>query len=276
MSENQSSGQFPASRLLRFLSARHFRQFYWSLLIIALFSLVYFRLAALGMDYEWQWNRTWRQLIEWTDSGIRAGPLLDGLLMTLVIVLLGMIFSVVLGLMTAFMRLGPSSAISTFAKIYIHIFRNTPLLLQLFFVYFLIAPVFNLDPFWSAILALAAFEGAYMAEIFRSGLLSVNRAQWEGALSLGFNLQQALALVILPQAFRNTLPALTNQCVSVLKDSSLVGAIALADLTMRAQAIVAETFLAFEIWLLVGALYLVLAFCISLPALWIENKGAWR
>lgn len=277
MSENN---HFPTSRIPLLKNPSLFlwrlKRFIWPMIAGALLFWAYHRLAGLGMNYEWQWNRAWRQLIIHTSSGIKAGPLLDGIFLTIAITLSGAAIATILGCILAWMRLCDWPAWRVFATLFINLFRNTPLLLQLFFIYFLIAPVLKVGPFAAALIALGAFEGAYMAEIFRGALLSVNKNQWEASLSLGFNVRQSLFSVILPQAFHNALPAYANQCVSILKDSTLVSAIALADLTMRAQAIVAETFLAFEIWLLVGALYLFMAAIISLPALWLRKKSIWR
>ena len=128
----------------------------------------------------------------------------------------------------------------------------------------------------AAVLALGLFEGAYMAELFRAGLQSVPRAQWEAGISLGLGVWNTLRLVILPQAVRRMLPPLTSQLVSLIKDTSLVSAIAVADLTMQAQVLIADTFLAFEIWLIVAALYLALTLCVALPARWMERRYAWR
>ena len=199
--------------------------------------------------------------------------MLKGLLLTLGIASIGLGFSVILGLGLALMRFSASPFYRLLARIHIGIFRNTPLLLQLFFIYFLVAPLFGLGPFWSAVISLAAFEGAYLAEIFRAGILAVPGQQWEAALSLGFNLSSTFFMVILPQSVRNVMPALTNQAVSLIKDTSLVSAIAVADLTLQAQAIIAETFLAFEVWLLVAAIYLLISLCISLPAIWFEHNA---
>lgn len=192
--------------------------------------------------------------------------------MTLGIAAAGFCLSTALGLAAAVGRLSPWPFCRFAAGAYVQLLRNTPLLLQLFFVYFLLSPLLALGPFGSAVLALGAFEGAYMAELFRAGLLSVPRAQWEAALSLGFGLGQALRLVILPQAARNMLPPLTSQIVTLIKDTSLVSAIAVADLTLRAQAIIAETFLAFEVWLLVAAIYLALTLCASVPGWLLERR----
>lgn len=242
------------------------------LLALAALAAVYWHLADRGMTYEWQWNRVWRHFGRWTAHGFVAGPLLEGLYMTLGIAAAGFCLSTALGLAAAVGRLSPWPFCRFAAGAYVQLLRNTPLLLQLFFVYFLLSPLLALGPFGSAVLALGAFEGAYMAELFRAGLLSVPRAQWEAALSLGFGLGQALRLVILPQAARNMLPPLTNQVVTLIKDTSLVSAIAVADLTLRAQAIIAETFLAFEVWLLVAAVYLALTLCASVPGWLLERR----
>lgn len=249
---------------------------FFLLLALAGLAFVYWKLASEGMSYEWQWNRVWRHFGRWTAHGFVAGPLLEGILMTLGIAVAGFCLSTFLGLAAAVCRLSPWPFCRLAAGAYVELWRNTPLLLQLFFVYFLLSPLFALGPFGSAVLALGAFEGAYMAELFRAGLLSVPRAQWEAALSLGFGLSETLRLVILPQAARNMLPPLTSQVVTLIKDTSLVSAIAVADLTMRAQAIIAETFLAFEVWLLVAAIYLALTLCVSVPG-WIwERQNARR
>ena len=246
------------------------------LISLAALAFVYLELASEGMSYEWQWNRVWRHFGRWTAHGFVAGPLCEGLLMTLGIAAAGFCLSTLLGLAAAVCRLSPWPFCRLAAGAYIELLRNTPLLLQLFFVYFLLSPLFSLGPFGSAVLALGAFEGAYMAELFRAGLLSVPRGQWEAALSLGFGLGEALRLVILPQAARNMLPPLTSQIVTLIKDTSLVSAIAVADLTMRAQAIIAETFLAFEVWLLVAAIYLALTLLASVPGWLLERRNGSR
>lgn len=237
---------------------------------------LYLKLANLGFEYEWQWNRAWRQLGRWTNHGFAPGPLLDGILFTLAICALSLVLSFIMGFITAISRLSPWPGWALFAGIYVTVIRSTPLLIQLYFIYFLVAPLFSLDSFWSAVLALTLFEGAYLGEVFRSALLSVPRTQWEASLSLGLSLSLTLFQVILPQAIRNSLPALANQAVSLIKDTSLVGAIALADLTMQAQAIVAETFLAFEIWLIVALIYLVMSLIVVVPAFVMEHLYKWR
>ena len=163
--------------------------------------------------------------------------------MTLGIAAAGFCLATVLGLGAAVLRLAPWPVGRLLAGAYVGALRNTPLLLQLFFVYFLLSPLFALGPF-----------------------------QWEAGLSLGFGTAETLRLVILPQAMRRMLPPLTSQIVTLIKDTSLVSAIAVADLTMRAQEVIAETFLAFEIWLLTAGIYLALTLCVSLPARRLERR----
>jgi polar amino acid transport system permease protein len=103
---------------------------------------------------------------------------------------------------------------------------------------------------------LSLFEGAYASEIFRAGIVSISRGQWEAGYSLGLNTFHTYRTIILPQAIRRILPPLTSQAISLIKDSALVSTIAIYDLTMQAQAIISETFLTFELWFTVAAMYL--------------------
>lgn len=229
-----------------------------------------------SIGYGWQWHRVWRYLGSWKGDSFVAGPLLDGLWMTLCLSFLALALALLVGFGGCLLRLSPWSSARWIALMYVGCFRNTPLLLQLFFVYFLIAPMLGLSPFGAAVLSLGFFEGAYMVELFRAGLLAVPKAQWEAGISLGLGAWRTLRLIVLPQAVRHVLPPLANQLVSLVKDTSLVSAIAVADLTMQAQVVIADTFLAFEVWLIVAALYLLLTLCVSLPALWLERRYGWR
>lgn len=244
------------------------------LALIGIALLFWKGLANIGLGYDWHWNRVWRYFGRFGENGFVAGPLLNGIYYTIAITGAGLVLSIIAGVFDAALRLSPWPLCILIAKLYVSLWRNTPLLLQLFIAYFLLSPLLRLSPFWTAILALGLFEGSYFAEIFRGGILGVHRNQWEAALSLGFGLLQSFRIVILPQAVRNVLPSLVNQAISLLKDSTLVSAIAVADLTMQSQAIISESFLAFEIWLLAGTIYLALAFFISLPGIWLERHNS--
>lgn len=226
--------------------------------------------------YDWQWKRALRFLLVWREGAPEPGPLLEGLALTLRIVGVSMGLAIAMGLATALLRRLPSLVGRALAAAYVGLVRNTPLLIQLFAVYFVLAPLWNLSPFWAAVWALSAFEGAYMAEVFRAGIDGVPRQQWDAAASLGMPPWMGFGLVILPQALRRILPPLTSQAVSLIKDSALVSAIALPDLTMRAQVAISDTFLSLEIWSLVAGLYLLLTLACSLPARYMEGRYPWK
>ena len=170
------------------------------------------------------------------------------------------------------MRLSRSFLARILARGYLEIIRNTPLLVQLFFIYFVLSPVLDISGFTSAVMALSLFEGAYASEILRAGIVSIHRGQWEAAFSIGLNTYQTYRLIILPQALRRILPPLTSQAVSLIKDSALVSTIAIYDLTMRGQTIIAETFLVFEIWFTVAAIYLTITLVLSATVFYMEKR----
>jgi len=224
--------------------------------------------GAETMGYNWQWYRVPRFIIQEDGS---PGPLLQGAGVTLLVSGLGLLGASVLALGTALLRLSRSVVGQALARGYLELIRNTPLLVQIFFIYFVFAPVAGLGRMPSAVLALSLFEGAYASEIIRAGILAIPRGQWEGALSLGMTRASVYRQVILPQALRNVLPPLTSQAVSLVKDSALVSTIAIYDLTMHGQAIIAETFLSFEIWFVVAAIYLVFTVTLSSLARMLEK-----
>jgi len=230
--------------------------------------------ATDGTDYPWQWHRVPPFLFSQEDGFWTAGPLLQGLAVTLQISTLALVLSLVIGLATALLRLSGSCTARALARLYLELIRNTPLLIQIFFVYFVLAPILDIGAFAAAVLALSFFEGAYAAEILRAGIVSLPRGQWEAAHSLGLGAWPTWRHVILPQAVRRVLPPLAGQAISLVKDSALVSTIAIYDLTMAGQKIVAETFLAFEIWFTVAAIYLVLTFGLSLAVRALERRMA--
>jgi polar amino acid transport system permease protein len=229
-------------------------------------------LGTHGLGYNWQWYRVPRFLFTMEGGVWVAGPLLQGLLVTLEISVLALICTLILGLTAALFRLSDSFAARALARGYLELVRNTPLLIQIFFVYFVVSPVLDIGAFASAVLALSLFEGAYTAEILRAGIVSLHRGQWEAAHSLGLGTFDTYCNVILPQAVRRVLPPLAGQGISLIKDSSLVSTIAIYDLTMQGQKIVAETFLAFEIWFTVAAIYLVMTFGLSFAVRALEQR----
>ncbi len=222
--------------------------------------------------YRWQWYRVPRYLCRFTESGFKAGPLLIGLGVTLKLSAVSIAIAVGAGLAAALCRLSASPPARLLGAAYVGLIRNTPLLLQLFMIYFAFAPLFSLSPFASAALSLGLFEGAYLAEIFRAGLISVSPDQWEAAFSLGFGTKEALRHVVLPQAFGKILPPFVSQIVALIKDTALVSAIAVQDLTMRARDVISDTFMSFEIWLVTALIYLILTSAADMVAVFLDRK----
>lgn len=241
------------------------------LLVAGLITWLLIRGAA-ELGYYWHWYRIPQYIFSIENGQFSAGPLLLGLKVTFNITGISLVLSLVFGLTTALFRLSNSFLARVLARAYLEIIRNTPLLVQIFFLYFVLGPILDIDRFTSAVLALSLFEGAYASEIFRAGIVSIHKGQWEAAHSLGLSLFDTYRYIILPQAVRRVLPPLTSQAVSLIKDSALVSTIAIYDLTMRGREIVAETFLTFEIWFTVAAMYLVITIALSSIVSVMENR----
>jgi polar amino acid transport system permease protein len=224
------------------------------------------------MGYNWQWYRIPRYLWQFTDQGFAWGPLMLGLGITFRITALSMALMLGIGLATALMRMSSSLVARGAARGYMELIRNSPLLIQIFFIYFVIAPILDISAFWAAVIALSLFEGAYASEILRAGITSIDAGQWEAAKSLGMTPYAMYRHIILPQAVRRVLPPLTSQAVSLIKDSALVSTIAILDLTQQGRMIDAETFLTFEIWFTVAAIYLAVTLALSGAVRMLERR----
>jgi polar amino acid transport system permease protein len=200
--------------------------------------------------------------------------ILDGLLVTIKISALSIIFGTVMGIAGALCRISRSFALQAVGNVYVEWIRNTPLLIQILFIYFGLGVFFSLSPVTASVFALAFFSGAYITEIIRAGIQSIHRGQREAALSIGMTEWQAMRLIILPQAIKRILPPLAGQFITLVKDSSLVSVIAVADLTYVAKNIVTTTFRAFEVWLAIAAFYFILSFGLSLAVRKLEKRLA--
>ncbi len=242
----------------------------FAILIIGI--LWFFSTGTEKLGYNWQWYQIPKYIFTHDDAGFTAGPLWDGLMVTFRISGISLILAFIIGLATALFRLSNSFVAQIIARVYLESVRNTPLLIQLFFIYFVLGPVLGISRMASAIMALSLFEGAYASEIFRAGIVSIRRGQWEAAYSLGLNSFDTYYSIILPQALRRILPPLTSQAISLVKDSALVSTIAIYDLTMQAQAVIAETFLTFELWFTVAGMYLVVTVTLSIIVSYMEHR----
>jgi polar amino acid transport system permease protein len=204
----------------------------------------------------------------------RAGPLLVGLWNTLWISAAASIFGMIIGLITGLSRVSNNPTLRSLSITYIELIRGTPLLVQIFIFYFFLGTVLDISRIVAGISALAVFAGAYVAEIIRAGIQSIPKGQMEAARSLGMNVPQAMIHIILPQAFKRTLPPLAGQFISLIKDSSLVSIIAITDLTKSGREVITSTFATFEIWFVVAFLYLMLTSVLSQVAAWVERRLA--
>lgn len=178
------------------------------------------------------------------------------------------------GFVLALITLSKNRAASFFAKAYISIFRGTPLLVQLMLIYFATPQLtsYTISPLEAGVLSFGLNSAAYISEALRGGILSVDRGQWEAALSLGVPKYRFVLDVILPQAVKNALPSLVNESIMLLKDSSLVSVIGVADTLRWADLIQAKTFRAFEAFIVAAAVYYVLVMLLNLLGAYLEKK----
>ena len=183
------------------------------------------------------------------------GPLLNGLLTTLKISGFAAVLAFSIGILLSFMRLSKFQFLKDIAIVYITIIRGTPLLVQIFIFYFIVATIFDLERFLAGGLSLGIFFGAYIAEVIRGAIQSIDKGQYEAAKSLGMNYPQTMIYIIMPQALKRALPTLVGEMIALVKDSSLVSVISITDLTKVGREIVANTFSPFETWIIVAGMY---------------------
>lgn len=211
----------------------------------------------------------------------------DGILVSIGVTLVAFILTLFLGLLTALGRLSKIGIINWATTIYVEIARGVPLLVQLLFWYFAFPSLIQsfgrliqfepferylANPYFMAILGLTFCYAAYMSEIYRAGIQSISKGQNEAARSLGMTRGQAMRYIILPQAIKVILPPVGNEFISLLKDSSLVSVVSVADMTRRGREFMAANFLPVETWLMVALLYLVMTLISARLVAWIERK----
>ncbi len=204
--------------------------------------------------------------------------LLEGAVITLEITALSVGLGLLIGMVVGVAKLSNKGFLRALASIYIDFIRGTPLLVQIFLVYFALPQILGtrIDPFVAAVSACSINSGAYIAEIFRAGIQSIDKGQMEASRALGLSWFQAMRFVIMPQAFKRIIPPLGNEFIAMLKDSSLVSVIGFEELTRTGQLIISRTYAAFEIWIVVAILYLIMTLAISRFVAYLEkrsNKG---
>jgi His/Glu/Gln/Arg/opine family amino acid ABC transporter permease subunit len=206
----------------------------------------------------------------------RTLPLfLIGIWMTAKLAFLSLLFGLPIGLLLALARVQSSKLLRAPAAVYVEVMRGTPLLVQILFIYFVL-PSFgvSIPAFWSGVIALTLNSAAYIAEIFRAGILSIDAGQMEAARALGMSHAQAMRRIILPQTFRRVVPPLTNEAIALLKDSSLVSVIGLTELARTGQELASRNAAPLTIWPMVALFYLLLTFPLTRIAEYLERR--WR
>jgi polar amino acid transport system permease protein len=244
----------------------------YTLLSIALLAmlggmLVY---SFMSLDYDWDF----RFLVDyiWEPESNSPGLILQGLWGTFYISVLSIIFGTLLGLLVGLLMIGPETVSRHAATLFVDIFRNTPVLVQLYVMYFIVGTAFNLSPEVAGILTLSLFCSAYVADIFRANVVEFEKGQLDAAKAMGLNRWQIASSIMAPQILRRMLPPLVGQFVSLVKDSSLVSVVSVADLTKSAMNVVSVSFRSFETWFVVAVIYCVLNYSLSSYGRYLEKR----
>ena len=262
-----------------------------------------FRHLALGLNYNWDWSVIPGYIARFnSESGNwQAGLLTQGLLVTLRLSLWSILFATIAGTVMGMWRVSPRPLLRMISGSYVGLVRNIPPLVLIFIFYFflgdqimqttgitelsyslddksspvlaiLFGPVEQLPAFLSGVLTMALFEGAYITEIVRAGIESIDKEQWEASAALGFTRHNQLIHIILPQAFSRSLPPLAGQFISTIKDSSIISVISIQELTFAGQELMSATYRTFEIWTLVILMYFILTFPCSIGVRELEKR----
>lgn len=215
------------------------------------------------MNYQWDFSPVWRN----------AGPLLEGLGNTLWLSGWSILLGLALGLGLALLRLSPSRIASVAALVVIEFYRNTPPLVHFFWIFFGLPILIgvSMSPFTAALLALSIQSGAFFAEIFRGGIVSIEQGQWEAGRALGMSEARLMRRIILPQAVRRMIPPLMERSFELVKTTALAATLAYGELLYRAMVIASQTFRPLEIYTAVAVIFFSVLFLASLGMRRVEH-----
>ncbi len=220
-------------------------------------------------------NWGWYVVNPYNKSGwVNLKFLLSGYYFTLLLSFTSILISVAVGLLIALPGLSKNSWLRNFNRVYVEIVRSVPILVLILWVYYGLPPMTGLEinVFWAGVVALALSDSAFQAEIFRAGIQSIDKGQYEASHSISLNYRDTMRFVILPQAIRRILPALGNQLVYMLKMSSLVSVIGMQELTRKANELVVTEYRPLEIYTILVLEYLVLILVVSAGVRWLERR----
>ena len=200
---------------------------------------------------------------------------IDATVTTLKVSLIALLIGLVLGIAICLAKISTIKILNILATIYVEVIRNTPILVQIMIIYFALPEVgISFTPFMSAIIALSINSGAYVSEIFRSGILAIDKGQMEAGRSLGLSYFQTMKFIILPQALKNSLPALGNEFISLVKESSIVYFVGVADIMFAANTVKNATYETFGPYLIAAAIYFIITSVLSFLVKRLEKKLA--
>ncbi|MEX0317448.1 MAG: amino acid ABC transporter permease [Ruegeria sp.] len=228
--------------------------------------------GAQNMGYNWQWYRIPQYLYSFTDDGFQWGEIMIGLVATLQLSVTAFALATALGLLVALLRLSGLIVGSAVAVGFLELIRNIPLLVLLYLFYYVLGPIFGFDRYTASILTLAVFHAALISEILRAGINAVPRGQWEAAKSIGMTQFQTYRYIVLPQSVRFMLPPMTGEVVHLIKSSAIVSVIAVAELTTIGRNIISDTYMSFEIWFTVAAVYMAVTLILSAGVSYLERR----
>ena len=233
--------------------------------------LLFLMLFLSGCSDNWGWY----VVNPYSKSGwINLKFLMSGYYFTLLLSFTSIFISIAVGLLVALPGLSKNPWLRNFNRIYVEIVRSVPILVLILWVYYSLPPMTGLEinVFWAGVIALALSDSAFQAEIFRAGIQSIDRGQYEASHSISLNYKDTMRFVILPQAIRRILPALGNQLVYMLKMSSLVSVIGMQELTRKANELVVTEYRPLEIYTILVLEYLVLILVVSAGVRWLERR----
>ncbi|MBQ2934276.1 MAG: amino acid ABC transporter permease [Clostridia bacterium] len=205
--------------------------------------------------------------------------LLEGLKVTIIVSLVSLFFGMLVGLLSCLLGLSKAKVLRAISAVYVWLIRGTPMIVQAFIVYYGVpiivqqfSPNFIISETLAAVITLSLNAGAYLSEIFRSGIQAVDVGQIEASRSLGISSGRTMMAIVLPQAFKITIPSIVNQFIITVKDTSILSVISLAELCNQAKQYSASTYLFFETYILVGVFYLAVISVLMLLSKFVEKK----
>ena len=211
---------------------------------------------------------------DWSLIWDNIPSLLQGAVITIQITVMAVGCGFFIGMIAALANLSRFKIVRLLVKCYVELFRGTPLLVQIFMIYFALPMVIgqSINPYVAAVTACSINSGAYVSEIFRAGIQSIDKGQMEAGRSLGLTWAQTMRYIVMPQAFKAIIPPLGNEFIAMMKDTSLVSVIGFEELTRRGQLIIARTYGSFEIWTAVAIIYLIMTLSISQLVAFLERR----